>query len=384
MKIVDNIFYIGVNDYELDLFEGQYPIPNGMAYNSYVIKDDKIAVMDTVDANFSDLWLDNIGQVLDNKNPDYLVIHHMEPDHSSSLDKFVNKYPNTLIVGNKKVYNMILQFFPSMNLEGKFVEVKEGEELSLGKTTLKFYFAAMVHWPEVMMTYVTETKALFSADAFGKFGALDHEEEWLDEARRYYFGIVGKYGKQVQAILKKLSDLEIKYILSLHGPVLKDNIEYYINLYDTWSKYESEVEGVLIAYASMYGNTKSAAEILYNELKEAGVNVEIYDLARTNVLEVIPKAFKYDKLVLASPTYNTNALPFLDTFISGLTSRNFQNKKVGFIENGSWAITAARKMKEQFASSPNIEFIESIVSITSTISEDNKTEINELKTNLMK
>lgn len=384
MKIVNNIYYIGVNDHKLDLFEGQYPLPNGVAYNSYVIMDEKIAVMDTVDFNFNNEWLKNLKQTLNERLPDYLVIHHMEPDHSASLNIFMENYPNTILIGNKKTLQMINQFFPNMNIEGRFKEVKEGEELSLGKTSLKFYFAPMVHWPEVMMSYDEKNKVLFSADAFGKFGALDQEEDWVEEARRYYFGIIGKYGKQVQAILKKLENHEIKYICSLHGPVLKDNVEKYISLYDTWSKYENETNGVLIAYASMYSNTKEAAELLYNELKDSGVKVEIFDLARTNVLSVVPKAFQYDRLVLASPTYNTLALPFMDTFIQALVSRNIQNKKIGFIENGSWAITAAKKMKEAFEGSSNIEFLVPVVSIKSTMNNDNKEELKNLITELLK
>lgn len=384
MKIVDNIYYIGVNDHKLDLFEGQYPLPNGVAYNSYVIMDEKIAVMDTVDFNFNNEWLKNLKEILNERLPDYLVIHHMEPDHSASLNIFMENYPNTILIGNKKTLQMINQFFPNMNIEGRFKEVKEGEELSLGKTSLKFYFAPMVHWPEVMMSYDEKNKVLFSADAFGKFGALDQEEDWVEEARRYYFGIIGKYGKQVQAILKKLENHEIKYICSLHGPVLKDNVEKYISLYDTWSKYENETNGVLIAYASMYSNTKEAAELLYNELKDSGVKVEIFDLARTNVLSVVPKAFQYDRLVLASPTYNTLALPFMDTFIQALVSRNIQNKKIGFIENGSWAITAAKKMKEAFEGSSNIEFLVPVVSIKSTMNNDNKEELKNLITELLK
>lgn len=384
MKIVNNIYYIGVNDHKLDLFEGQYPLPNGVAYNSYVIMDEKIAVMDTVDFNFNNEWLKNLKQTLNERLPDYLVIHHMEPDHSASLNIFMENYPNTILIGNKKTLQMINQFFPNMNIEGRFKEVKEGEELSLGVTSLKSYFAPMVHWPEVMMSYDEKNKVLFSADAFGKFGALDQEEDWVEEARRYYFGIIGKYGKQVQAILKKLENHEIKYICSLHGPVLKDNVEKYISLYDTWSKYENETNGVLIAYASMYSNTKEAAELLYNELKDSGVKVEIFDLARTNVLSVVPKAFQYDRLVLASPTYNTLALPFMDTFIQALVSRNIQNKKIGFIENGSWAITAAKKMKEAFEGSSNIEFLVPVVSIKSTMNNDNKEELKNLITELLK
>lgn len=384
MKIVDNIYYIGVNDYKLDLFEGQYPLPNGVAYNSYVIIDEKVAVMDTVDFNFNNEWLSNLEETLDNRTPDYLVLHHMEPDHSASLNIFMEKYPNTILIGNKKTLQMINQFFPNMNLDDRFQEIKEGEELSLGETSLKFYFAPMVHWPEVMMSYVAKNKVLFSADAFGKFGALDHDEDWVDEARRYYFGIIGKYGKQVQAVLKKVEHLDIKYICSLHGPVLKDNVEKYLSLYNTWSKYESETNGVLIAYASMYGNTKEAAELLYKELKDSGVKVLIYDLARTNVLSVVPKAFQYDRLVLASPTYNTLALPFMDTFIQALISRNIQNKKIGIIENGSWAITAAKKMKEAFDGSSNIEFLEPIVSIKSTMNNDNKEEMKNLISELLK
>ncbi|MCK9470968.1 MAG: FprA family A-type flavoprotein [Bacilli bacterium] len=384
MKIIDNIHYIGVNDYDLDLFEGQYPLPNGMAYNSYVIIDEKIAVMDTVDFNFHNEWLNNLEAVLNNRLPDYLVIHHMEPDHSASLKVFLTKYPKTIVVGNKKVLQMIGQFFPKLNIEDRFMEVKEAETLNLGSNLLTFYFAPMVHWPEVMLTYEGKNKVLFSADAFGKFGALDYEEEWVNEARRYYIGIIGKYGKQVQNILKKVSVLEIDYICSLHGPVLKDNIDYHIDLYNKWANYESEASGVTIAYCSMYGNTKEAAMLLYKKLKEENQEVAIFDLARSDVFGAIASAFKYDKLVLASPTYNTAVLPFMDNFINGLVSRNYSGRKIGIIENGSWAITAAKKMKEAFLNSSNIEFLEPIVSIRSSIAEVNLDEIEQLKLALLK
>lgn len=384
MKIGKNIHYIGVNDYKTDLFEGQYPLPHGMAYNSYVIMDDKVAVMDTVEYNFHSEWIEKLEKVLDGKKPDYLICHHMEPDHSASLEVFMEKYPNTIVVGNKKTLQFINQFYPKLNMENRFLEIKETDIIDFGNSKLRFYFAPMVHWPEVMVSYDEANKVLFSADAFGKFGALDYEDDWIDEARRYYIGIIGKYGKQVQALFKKIVGLEINYICSLHGPVLKDNIDYYFNLYNIWSNFESEANGVLIAYTSMYGNTKKAAFALYNELKEAGVDVEIVDLARSDVFNAVALAFKYDKLILASPTYNTVVLPFMENFINVLLARGFQGKKIGFIENGSWAITAARKMKEAFEGSQNIEFLEPVVSIKSAMTDVNLEEIKALKEAILK
>lgn len=382
MKIVDDVYYIGVNDYKLDLFEGQYPLPHGMAYNSYVIIDEKIAVFDTVEHNFASEWLANLAKVLNGKKPDYLIIHHMEPDHSSSIDEFLEKYPDTCIVGNSKVFQMLSQFFPEFTVKNK-LEIKEKDNLSLGKTSLTFFFAPMVHWPEVTMTYDATHKILFSADAFGKFGALDFQDDWVEEARRYYIGIVGKYGKQVQATLKKFEGLEIKYICSLHGPILSDNIESYLNYYNIWSSYNAETNGVLIAYTSMYGHTKEACEILYEELKKNNCQVEMYDLARTDVFQVIAKAFQYDKLVLASPTYNTEVLPFMNTFLNGLLSRNFQNRKVALIENGSWAISAAKKMKEILANAVGLEFYEKVITIKSKVTKENHNDLQELAKELM-
>lgn len=383
MKIANNVFYVGVNDYKLDLFEGQYPLPNGMAYNSYVIMDEKIAILDTVDHEFALEWLSNVEKVLAGKEPDYLVIHHMEPDHSSSLDKFLEKFPNTKIVGNAKVFQMINQFYPKLDITDKTIEVKEKDKLALGQSCLTFYFAAMVHWPEVMTSYDEFNKILFSADAFGKFGALDVNEEWSDEARRYYYGIIGKYGKQVQALLKKISELEINYICSLHGPVLSDNIDYYLNLYNKWSNGESEIDGVLIAYCSMYGNTKKACEILFNLLKEKNVKAEMYDLARTDVFKVIGKAFQYNRIVLASPTYNTEVLPFMTNFLNGLLMRNYQNRKVGIIENGSWALTAAKRIKETLSEVKDLTICEKVVSIKSSVSDTNLQDLEELAKELL-
>ena len=335
MKILDNLFYIGVDDCELDLFEGQYLLPKGMTYNSYVLLDEEITVLDTVEHHFGDVWMENLTKVLDGKSPKYLVIHHMEPDHSSSLDVFVSKYPEAIIVGNKRTIQMAEQFFPEIDFSKRFLEIKEGDTLNLGKTNLKFYFAPMVHWPEVFMSYDEVNKVLFTADAFGKFGVLKYDDEWTPEARRYYFGIIGKFGKQVQSLLNKVKDLDIQIICSLHGPVLTENISHYVGLYDKWSKYDYEEDGVLVAYTSMYGNTKAAAELAYNELIKAGVKAEIFDLARNNFLDVMPLAFKYSKLLLASPSYNAGILPFMETFINSLTGRNYQKRQVAIIENGS-------------------------------------------------
>lgn len=384
MKILDNLFYIGVDDCELDLFEGQYLLPKGMTYNSYVLLDEEITVLDTVEHHFGDVWMENLAKVLDGKSPKYLVIHHMEPDHSSSLDVFVSKYPEAIIVGNKRTIQMAEQFFPEIDFSKRFLEIKEGDTLNLGKTNLKFYFAPMVHWPEVFMSYDEVNKVLFTADAFGKFGVLKYDDEWTPEARRYYFGIVGKFGKQVQSLLNKVKDLDIQIICSLHGPVLTENISHYVGLYDKWSKYDYEEDGVLVAYTSMYGNTKAAAELAYNELIKAGVKAEIFDLARNNFLDVMPLAFKYSKLLLASPSYNAGILPFMETFINSLTGRNYQKRQVAIIENGSWALSAAKKTKALFEESSEIDFVEPIVSIKSTMSEANKLEIKELVENLSK
>ena len=340
MKITNDIKYVGVNDHEIDLFEGQYIVPNGMAYNSYVIMDDKIAVMDTVDVNFKDEWLKNISEVLGDKKPDYLVVSHMEPDHSANIKNFIEAYPECTVVGNAKTFTMMEQFF-SFDKEFERLVVADGDKLNLGKHELTFVFAPMVHWPEVMVAYDSTDKVLFSADGFGKFGALDADEDWACEARRYYIGIVGKYGMQVQKLLSVAKTLDIEIICPLHGPVLTENLGYYIDKYDTWSSYKPEDEGVFIAYASVYGNTKKAAEMLAKKLEEKGCpKVAIADLAREDMAECVEDAFRYDRLVLASLTYNGDVFPFMKTFINDLLERNYQNRKVAFIENGTWAPNA--------------------------------------------
>ncbi|MBQ7340384.1 MAG: FprA family A-type flavoprotein [Clostridia bacterium] len=377
-KISEKIVYVGVNDYKKDLFEGQYIIPNGIAYNSYVIFDEKIAVFDTVDAEFTSEWLDNLEITLQGKSPDYLIISHMEPDHSANILEFTKKYPSAIIVSNAKTFKMIDNFFPNAISSDK-KEVKEGEELVLGDSVLTFYFAPMVHWPEVMMTYEKTSKTLFSADAFGKFGALDAEEDWACEARRYYFGIVGKYGMQVQNVLKKLSGLEISTICPLHGPILKENLGYYLNLYNTWSSYGVESEGVCICYTSVYGNTKRAVELLAKTLEELGATkVAVNDLARCDMAEAVEDAFRYGKLVLATTTYNGEIFPFMKEFIGHLIERNYQNRFVGLIENGSWAPVANKIMKGYFEKSKNITFYENEISILSAVKEENKEKIVEL------
>ena len=374
-KISEKIVYIGVNDYKKDLFEGQYIIPNGIAYNSYVILDEKIAVFDTVDVEFTCEWLDNLERALNGKTPDYLVISHMEPDHSANILEFTKKYPSVVIVSNAKTFTMLDAFFNGAIISEK-KEVKEGEELVLGESVLTFYFAPMVHWPEVMMTYEKNSKTLFSADAFGKFGALDTEEDWACEARRYYFGIVGKYGMQVQNVLKKLSGLEISIICPLHGPVLKENLGYYLNLYNTWSSYGVESEGVCICYTSVYGNTKGAVELLAKTLEELGAaKVAVNDLARCDMAEAVEDAFRYGKLVLATTTYNGEIFPFMKEFISHLIERNYQNRLIGLIENGSWAPVANKIMKGYFEKSKNITFCENEVSIRSAVKEENREKI---------
>ncbi len=377
-KINEKIVYVGVNDYKKDLFEGQYIVPNGIAYNSYVILDEKIAVFDTVDAEFTNEWLDNLERALQGKTPDYLIISHMEPDHSANILEFTKKYPSAVIVSNAKTFKMIDNFFPNaINSEKK--EVKEGEELVLGESVLTFYFAPMVHWPEVMMTYEKTSKTLFSADGFGKFGALDAEEDWACEARRYYFGIVGKYGMQVQNVLKKLSGLEISTICPLHGPILKENLGYYLNLYNTWSSYGVESDGVCICYTSVYGNTKGAVELLAKTLEELGATkVAVNDLARCDMAEAVEDAFRYGKLVLATTTYNGEIFPFMKEFISHLVERNYQNRFIGLIENGSWAPMANKIMKGYFEKSKNITFYENEVSILSALKEENREKIVEL------
>lgn len=370
MKITQDIRYIGVNDHQVDLFEGQYVVPNGMAYNSYVIVDDKIAVMDTVDASFGDEWLQKLEAELQGRQPDYLVVQHMEPDHSANIERFVNAYPNAKVVGNSKTFVMIQNFFPSLDLTDRQVVVVNGDTLELGNHTLTFVFAPMVHWPEVMVTYDSTDHVLFSADGFGKFGALDVEEEWDCEARRYYIGIVGKYGAQVQALLKKAATLDIQIICPLHGPVLTENLEHYLKQYDIWSSYGVESEGVMIAYTSVYGNTKKAAEILRDKLLEKGCPKVVFcDLAREDMAEATEDAFRYGKLVLASPTYNADIFPFMKAFIDHLTERGYQNRTIGLIENGSWAPVAAKVMKGKFEKSKNITWLETTVSVKSAVKE---------------
>ena len=370
-QITDTITYIGCNDHELDLFEGQYIVPNGMAYNSYAIQgESKIAIMDTMDQKKTDEWLQNIDAAIKCSQPDYLIVQHMEPDHSASIEAFVKKYPGTTVVGNKKTFTMIGQFFPDMEIPNK-LEVENGDTLDLGGRTLTFVFAPMVHWPEVMMTYDDKDKTLFSADGFGKFGALDVEEDWACEARRYYTGIVGKYGPQVQTVLKKAAALDIEIICPLHGPMLTENLEYYIGLYDTWSSYVAESDGICICYTSVYGHTKKAAEMLRDRLVELGVpTVEISDLARCDMAEAVEDAFRYDKLVLATTTYNSEIFPFMKQFIDHLTERNFQKRTIAFIENGTWAPTAMRIMKGMFEKSKDITFAKNNVTIMSALNDE--------------
>ena len=384
-KITNDIYYIGVNDHEIDLFEGQYDVPNGMAYNSYIIMDEKIAVFDTVDQNFTAQWLSNIKQILADRKPDYLIVQHMEPDHSANILNFIKEYPEAKIVGNAKTFGMIANFFEGLDLGDKKLEVKEGETLSLGKHELKFVFAPMVHWPEVMFTYDMTDKVLFSADAFGKFGALDVDEDWACEARRYYFGIVGKYGVQVQAVLKKAAALDIQTICPLHGPILKEDLGYYLGLYNTWSSYGVESEGIFIAYTSVYGNTKKAADLLRDKLLEKGCpKVAIADLAREDMAESVEDAFRYGKLVIATTTYNADIFPFMKHFILDLTERNYQNRTIGIIENGSWAPMAAKVVKGMFEKSKNITWTETTVSIKSAVKSENIAQIEALAEELMK
>ena len=377
-KITEDIYYAGVNDHQVDLFEGQFAVPNGMAYNSYVIMDEKIAVMDTVDVNFGEEWLANVAEILGDRKPDYLVVQHMEPDHSANITKFVETYPEAKVVGNAKTFQMIENFF-GLDLADKQEVVTNNGTLSLGSHELTFVFAPMVHWPEVMVTYDSKDKILFSADGFGKFGALDAEEDWACEARRYYFGIVGKYGAQVQALLKKAAALDIEKICPLHGPILTENLGYYLDLYQTWSSYGVETEGVMIAYASVYGNTKKAAELLGEELKVNGCpRVVVADLAREDMAECIEDAFRHGKLVLATITYNGGVFPFMQTFIDGLKERNFQNRTVGIIENGSWAPVAAKNIKSMMEGCKNLTWTETAVTIKSGVKEETKAQIKAL------
>lgn len=369
-KLTESVYYVGADDKTLDLFEGQYVIPEGISYNSYVIMDDKIAVMDTVDKRATDEWFQNLEEVLNGKEPDYLVILHMEPDHAANIEHFLNRYKKAKVVSNPKTFNMIPQFFEHLDLEGRKVVVNEGDELSLGSHTLTFVMAPMVHWPEVMVAYEKKEKILFSADAFGKFGALDVEDEWDCEARRYYINIVGKYGAQVQALLKKAATLDIQKIFALHGPMLTENLGYYINKYDIWSSYRPEDEGILIAYASVYGHTKQAAEKLKEILEAKGApKVAITDLARDDMAEAVEDAFRYDRLVLASVTYDGGIFPCMESFIAHLKSKNYQNRKVAFIENGSWAPIAAKKMRAELEGLKNLAFADTTVSIKSAMKE---------------
>ena len=384
MNVTNTVKYVGVNDRDVDLFEGQYVVPNGMAYNSYVILDAKTAVIDTVDARFTHEWLDNVDKALGSKQPDYLIIQHMEPDHSANIDKFMKNYPETKIVSSKKAFAMMKNFFGTDYAE-RAIEVGEGSTLSLGKHELTFVTAPMVHWPEVIVTYDSYDKILFSADGFGKFGALDADEEWACEARRYYFGIVGKYGAQVQALLKKAAGLDIEIICPLHGPMLKEDLGYYINLYDVWSSYRPESEGVMIAYTSVYGNTKKAVMFLAERLKAKGCpKVVVCDLAREDMAEAVEDAFRYEKLVLATTTYNADIFPFMRTFISALTERSYQNRTVAFIENGSWAPLATKTMKNMLSESKNLIYAENEIRIMSAMSAENRDEIEALADELCK
>lgn len=384
MKITDTIKYVGVNDHKVDLFEGQYPVANGMAYNSYVILDEKIAVMDTVDANFTHEWLDNLEQVLDGRKPDYLIVQHMEPDHAANVANFLKVYPDTTVVANVKTFQMIYNFF-GLTLEGQKLEVTNGGTLSLGNHQLTFVFAPMVHWPEVMVTYDSTDKVLFSADGFGKFGALDVEEDWDDEARRYFIGIVGKYGTQVQSLLKVAATLDIQIICPLHGPVLSEDLGHYIGLYDTWSSYTPEEEGIVIAYTSVYGHTKKAVDLLADKLRSKGCpKVVVYDLARDDMSLALSDAFRYSKLILATTTYNASIYPFMHDYISRLVEHNFQNRTVGLIENGSWAPLAAKVMREMMAKCKKINWLDTTVKILSAINQENQDQLESMADELCK
>ncbi|MDE6845768.1 MAG: FprA family A-type flavoprotein [Lachnospiraceae bacterium] len=378
MQITKDIHYIGVNDRSIDLFEGQYIVKNGMAYNSYVITDTKIAVMDTVDTHFGEEWMQNLKEVLGARTPDYLIVQHMEPDHSANIDHFTKTYPEAVVLASAPAFNMMKQFFGTDYTDRRQI-IKEGDTLSLGVHTLQFIAAPMVHWPEVMVTYDSHDKVLFSADGFGKFGALDADEDWACEARRYYFGIVGKYGIQVQNLLKKASALDIKAICPLHGPILKENLEHYVNLYQTWSSYGVESEGIMIAYTSVYGNTKSAAELLAKKLSEKGCpKVVVADLAREDMAECVEDAFRYGKLVLATTTYNTGMFPFMREFIDELVERNYQNRTIALMENGSWAPMAAKAMRAKLEGCKDITFTENTVQIRSALSDESTAQIEAL------
>ena len=381
MFISEDVKYVGVNDTTIDLFEGQYKVPDGISYNSYVILDEKTAVMDTVDINFSAIWLEKVKTELGDRKPDYLVVQHMEPDHSASIAEFLKFYPDTTVVGNAKTFTMIKGFFPDLTITNTLT-VKEGDTLTLGSHVLTFVFAPMVHWPEVMVTYDSKDKILFSADGFGRFGTPDSEQAWDDEARRYYIGIVGKYGAQVQTLLKKAAALDIEKICALHGPVLSENLAHYLDLYNKWSSYVPEKDGVMIAYASIYGNTKKAAELLYDKLKAKNVDVIITDLARCDMSKAISDAFAYGKLVLATPTYNADVFPFMRTFIEGLTERNYQKRTVAFIENGAWAPMAAKVMAGMFEKSKELNILDKTVKITCALNDASVAQIDELANEL--
>ena len=384
MKITDTIKYVGVNDHRIDLFEGQYKVPGGMSYNSYVILDEKIAVMDTVDADFTHQWLDNIQQVLDGRKPDYLIVQHMEPDHAANVANFLKVYPDTTVVATGKAFSMIRNFF-ELDLEGKKIEAENGSTLSLGYHQLTFVFAPMVHWPEVMVTYDSTEKVLFSADGFGKFGALDVEEPWDDEARRYFIGIVGKYGEQVQKLLKAAATLDIQKICPLHGPVLTEDLGHYIGLYDTWSSYTPEDDGIVIAYTSVYGHTRMAVSLLAEKLKAKGCpRVLVYDLARDDMSQALSDAFRYSKLILATTTYNAGIYPFMNDFITRLVEHNYQNRTVGLIENGSWAPLAAKIMKEMMSKCKKIDWLKNSVHIWSAVKEENRKQIDDMTDELCK
>lgn len=383
-NITKDVYYVGVNDHDIDLFEGQYVVPNGMAYNSYVIVDEKIAIIDTVDKNFTSQWLNNVKEALAGKTPDYLIVQHMEPDHSANIVNLINEYPNIQVVGNAKTFDMIKNFFGD-SISFSKLEVKNNDTLSLGAHNLTFIFAPMVHWPEVMVSYDSLDKILFSADAFGKFGALDVDEDWACEARRYYFGIVGKYGAQVQMLLKKVAALDVKNICPLHGPILDNDLEYYVNKYDIWSSYNVESEGVMIAYTSVYGNTKKAAEYLKDKLLESGcAKVVFCDLAREDMAEAVEDGFRYGKLVLATTTYNGEIFPFMKTFVDHLVERGYTNRTIGIIENGSWAPMAAKYIKAMMEKLKNITWLDQVVTIKSAMNKENEKQLDLMAQELLK
>lgn len=384
ITISEDIKYIGVDDHDIDLFEGQYVVPNGISYNSYIIKDEKIVIMDTVDRRKSEEWLENLLKELDGKEPDYLVVSHMEPDHSYNIGVLAEKYPNMKIIGNDKIFEFMKQFFEISNLDERKIVVKETEEINIGKHTLQFFMAPMVHWPEVMVTYEKTEKIVFAADGFGKFGTLDTDEEWTCEARRYYFNIVGKYGVQVQMLLKKLLTLDVKMICPLHGPILKENLGYYIGKYDVWSKYEAEDDGVFVAYASIHGNTKEAVEELVKMLEAKGAKkVVTADLTRDDFAEAIEDAFRYDKIIFAASSYNASVFPIMESFLRQLAGKNYQNKKVGIIENGTWAPSAAKTMKDIIGGMKNITLCENEVTIKSRLNDVSREQMDKLATEIL-